>query len=81
MMTKENGKLIIDLAGNGRFIRQAIESAEDNRDLRLLEECRDLRIKMTELTPATLVTITAEDLKKAVDVIANNHLGISGEQG
>jgi hypothetical protein len=36
---------------------------------------------MTELTPATLVTITAEDLKKAVDVIANNHLGISGEQG
>lgn len=80
MMTREGGKKLIDIAGNGRFIRQVIERAEDNRDLRLLQETIDAGTTMDDLSPEQLATITDADLKDASDTLADQFLGVTRER-
>lgn len=53
----------IDLAGNGRFVRNLVEAAEEEREFRLSS---DTGIDVTELDEATLRRIEAEDLRAAV---------------
>ena len=53
----------IDLAGNGRFVRNLIESAEEEREFRLSS---DTSIDVTELDEAALRRIEAADLQAAV---------------
>ncbi|MEU2090954.1 type VII secretion AAA-ATPase EccA [Nocardia beijingensis] len=56
----------VDLAGNGRFIRNVIESAEEEREYRLaMDDSLDLRA----LDENTLMRIEADDMRKALDAV------------
>ncbi|MFC9438365.1 type VII secretion AAA-ATPase EccA [Nocardia sp. NPDC057030] len=56
----------IDIAGNGRFIRNIIEGAEEEREYRLaMDDSLDLR----SLDEATLMRIEADDMRKALEVV------------
>ncbi|OKH85608.1 ATPase AAA [Mycobacterium sp. ST-F2] len=55
----------IDLAGNGRFIRNVIESAEEEREYRLSQDHADLE----NLDEAALMRIEAVDMKAALSNI------------
>ncbi|KQY32160.1 MULTISPECIES: type VII secretion AAA-ATPase EccA [Nocardia] len=56
----------IDLAGNGRFIRNIIEAAEEEREYRLaMNESLD----PYALDEATLMRIEAEDMRKALEIV------------
>lgn len=59
-----------DLAGNGRFARNLIEAAEDEREHRLAL-CDD---PLAELSEADLMTITADDVRRAVAAVGRGHL-------
>ncbi|MEZ0363569.1 type VII secretion AAA-ATPase EccA [Mycobacterium sp. pUA109] len=53
----------IDLAGNGRFVRNVIESAEEEREYRLSE---DHGASVENLDEAELMRIEAEDMRAAL---------------
>lgn len=53
----------IDLAGNGRFVRNLIEAAEEEREYRLSS---DVSLDVTSLDESTLRRIEAADLQAAV---------------
>lgn len=54
----------IDLAGNGRFVRNVIELAEEEREFRLTGEGRDT--DLTGLDEAALMRIEARDMQQAL---------------
>ncbi|WP_107654656.1 type VII secretion AAA-ATPase EccA [Nocardia suismassiliense] len=56
----------VDIAGNGRFIRNVIESAEEEREYRLaMDESLDPRT----LDEDTLMRIEGDDMRKALDIV------------
>ncbi|MRH89344.1 type VII secretion AAA-ATPase EccA [Nocardia sp. SYP-A9097] len=56
----------VDIAGNGRFIRNVIESAEEEREYRLaMDDTLDLR----GLDQDTLMRIEADDMSKALQAV------------
>jgi type VII secretion ATPase EccA len=56
----------VDLAGNGRFIRNVIETAEEEREYRLaMDESLDPR----SLDEVTLMRIEADDMRKALEMV------------
>jgi type VII secretion ATPase EccA len=57
------GRRAIDLAGNGRFVRNVVESAEEEREHRLTSGAIDL----TELDDDALMRIEVADIRAAVD--------------
>ncbi|WP_297628025.1 type VII secretion AAA-ATPase EccA [Nocardia sp.] len=57
-----DGRRLIDLVGNGRFVRNVIEAAEAERDYRFTREDADL----TQLTDEELMTLSAADLTAAL---------------
>lgn len=59
-----------DLAGNGRFARNLIEAAEEEREHRLAM-CDD---PLAELSEADLMTITADDVRRALAVMGRGRL-------
>ncbi|MEC3920210.1 type VII secretion AAA-ATPase EccA [Nocardia sp. CDC160] len=61
-----DGRRMIDLAGNGRFVRNVIEAAQDERDYRFTREGVDV----TQLTNEELMTIAASDLTAALAGLA-----------
>lgn len=58
----------IDLAGNGRFVRNLVESAEEEREHRLSS---DSRIDIAALDEATLRRIEGADMHRAVSAVMN----------
>ncbi|APE33271.1 type VII secretion AAA-ATPase EccA [Nocardia mangyaensis] len=54
----------VDLAGNGRFIRNVIEAAEEEREFRL---ANDESVDLTEADEETLMRIEAADMRIALD--------------
>lgn len=54
----------IDAAGNGRFIRNVIETAEEEREFRL---ATDDEVDLSSLDEGTLMRIEADDMRKALD--------------
>lgn len=56
---------LIDLAGNGRFIRNVIESAEEEREFRLSSGDVDV----SELSTDDLTTVTADDMRAALSTV------------
>ena len=64
-ITDQNGqpRRGIDLAGNGRFIRNLIESAEEEREFRL---ANDESLDLTDIDEAVLMRIEAEDMRNAL---------------
>ncbi|WP_186343336.1 type VII secretion AAA-ATPase EccA [Gordonia crocea] len=56
---------LIDLAGNGRFVRNVVEAAEEEREFRLSSGDVDI----AELSTEDLTTITAEDMQAALSSV------------
>ncbi|MEV6280166.1 type VII secretion AAA-ATPase EccA [Nocardia sp. NPDC051832] len=63
---ERDGRRLIDLVGNGRFVRNVIEAAEAERDYRVTRS----GIEMTELSDADLMTIDAFDITTALAGLA-----------
>ena len=74
VVTDQNGGQVrlIDLAGNGRFVRNVIEAAADEREYRLSSGDIDI----TELDSDALKRIEPHDIRTAVDgIITSMNLG------
>jgi SpoVK/Ycf46/Vps4 family AAA+-type ATPase len=54
----------IDIAGNGRFVRNVIEMAEEEREFRLTGEGSNL--DLDDLDEAALMRIEAQDMRRAL---------------
>jgi type VII secretion ATPase EccA len=54
----------LDIAGNGRFVRNVVEKSEEEREFRL---DHSEHAETGEFTDAELMTITAEDLRNSVE--------------
>ncbi|MUL78884.1 type VII secretion AAA-ATPase EccA [Mycolicibacterium sp. CBMA 226] len=67
----------IDLAGNGRFVRNVIESAEEEREYRLSESHG---VDLESLDEANLMRIEAADMKAALHSVLTS-LGLNTQQG
>ncbi|MFI1462566.1 type VII secretion AAA-ATPase EccA [Nocardia carnea] len=64
----------VDLAGNGRFIRNVIEAAEEEREFRL---ANDENLDLTDIDEAVLRRIEEPDMRLALATILDS-LGIGG---
>jgi type VII secretion ATPase EccA len=64
--TTEGGRRLIDLAGNGRFVRNVIEAAGAERDYRFTRENLDV----ASMTDQELMTIDAFDVAAALEGLA-----------
>ncbi|MEV2226058.1 type VII secretion AAA-ATPase EccA [Nocardia vinacea] len=62
----KNGRLLIDLAGNGRFIRNVVEAAEAERDYRFTKE----NVDVASMSNEELMTIDAFDIMAALAGLA-----------
>ncbi|WP_063047744.1 type VII secretion AAA-ATPase EccA [Nocardia pseudovaccinii] len=62
----KNGRLLIDLAGNGRFIRNVVEAAEAERDYRFTKE----NVDVASMSNEELMTIDAFDITAALAGLA-----------
>ncbi|GAA1457188.1 type VII secretion AAA-ATPase EccA [Williamsia maris] len=74
VVTDQNGGQVrlIDLAGNGRFVRNVIEAAEEEREYRLSSGDIDI----TDLDADALMRIEPGDIRTAVDsIVASMNLG------
>jgi len=67
------GKTLLDVAGNGRFVRNVIQSAEEERELRLLD-LTDSGVSLDSLSDDELMTCTVEDVKTALDALIVEYL-------
>ncbi|WP_405136724.1 type VII secretion AAA-ATPase EccA [Nocardia sp. NBC_01388] len=63
---KRNGRRLIDLAGNGRFVRNVVEAAESERDYRFTRENADV----VSMTDEELMTISDADISAALEGLA-----------
>ncbi|RJO79846.1 type VII secretion AAA-ATPase EccA [Nocardia panacis] len=62
----KRGRKLIDLAGNGRFVRNIVESAEAERDYRFTRE----NANIAEMTDEQLMTIVDSDIAAAFNSLA-----------
>ncbi|WP_327113585.1 type VII secretion AAA-ATPase EccA [Nocardia sp. NBC_01730] len=62
----KNGRRLIDLAGNGRFVRNVVEAAEAERDYRFTKDNADI----AAMTDEELMTIDAFDVSAALEGLA-----------
>lgn len=75
MMTRDhNGKAILDKAGNGRFVRNLIEGAEEEREIRLYEDTLARGITMDDLPDEELLTVTRSDVEVTLDRMMKEYL-------
>ncbi|MFG1792721.1 type VII secretion AAA-ATPase EccA [Nocardia sp. NPDC049149] len=63
---RKNGRRLIDLAGNGRFVRNVVEAAEAERDYRFTRENLDIG----SMSDQELMTIDAFDITTALEGLA-----------
>ncbi|GAB2693917.1 type VII secretion system ESX-3 AAA family ATPase EccA3 [Nocardia thraciensis] len=61
-----NGRRLIDLAGNGRFVRNVVEAAEAERDYRFTRE----NVDVASMTNEELMTVDAFDISAALAGLA-----------
>ena len=61
-----NGRPLIDLAGNGRFVRNVVEAAEAERDYRFTRDNADI----ANMTDEELMTVDAFDITAALAGLA-----------
>ncbi|GAA5104398.1 type VII secretion AAA-ATPase EccA [Nocardia iowensis] len=66
-----HGRRLIDLAGNGRFVRNVVEAAEAERDYRVTKDNSDVSL----LTDEELMTIDAFDITAALAGLAQTTSG------
>ena len=73
LTSNHEGKTLLDIAGNGRFVRNVIQSAEEERELRLLELTEN-GTSLDSLTDDELMTCSVEDVKIALDALVAEYL-------
>ena len=73
LTSNHEGKTLLDIAGNGRFVRNVIQSAEEERELRLLELTEN-GTSLDSLSDDELMTCTVEDVKIALDALVAEYL-------
>lgn len=81
--TTIGGKRGLDVANNGRYSRNIVESAEKIRDKRL-NDFRKTQPPGTALSDELVETITADDMRLAIERVKNNVVGAQAspaEQG
>lgn len=61
-----NGRRLIDLAGNGRFVRNVVEAAEAERDFRFTRD----NVDIASMTNEELMTVDAFDITAALAGLA-----------
>lgn len=75
LMTRNHeGKTLLDIAGNGRFVRNVVEGSEEERDLRLMDTATERGIDMVDLSPEELTTITVNDVSLTLDRLMKEYL-------
>lgn len=75
LMTRNHeGKTLLDIAGNGRFVRNVVEGSEEERDLRLMDVATERGVDMAELSPEELTTITVDDVSLTLDRLMKEYL-------
>ena len=75
LMTRNHaGKTLLDIAGNGRFVRNVIEGSEEERDLRLLDVADARGVLMTDLDDDELMLITVDDVSLTLDRLMKEYL-------
>lgn len=75
LLTRDhNERALLDVAGNGRFVRNVIEGSEEERELRLMEETLERGITMDDLSNDELLTITRADVVLTLDRLIAEYL-------
>lgn len=75
LMTRNHaGNLLLDIAGNGRFIRNLVEGSEEERDLRNMELADSRGETVGDLNDSELMTITVEDARNTFNRILKEYL-------
>lgn len=75
LLTRDhNERALLDVAGNGRFVRNVIEGAEEERELRIMDETAERGIAMGDLSNDELLTITREDVVLTLDRLIKEYL-------
>ena len=75
LLTRDhNERALLDVAGNGRFVRNVIEGAEEERELRIMDETAERGITMGDLSNDELLTITREDVVLTLDRLIKEYL-------
>lgn len=67
------GKTLLDVAGNGRFVRNVLQSAEEERELRHLELTEN-GVSTDDWSDDEFMTCTVEDVKIALDALIVEYL-------
>jgi hypothetical protein len=76
LMTRDSkGEMLINVAGNGRFIRNLVEGSEEERDLRLDELAEERGVRITDLGKQVVMTIELIDVQTTMDRLLAKYLG------
>lgn len=67
MTRNHDGKTLLDLAGNGRFVRNIIEGSEEARDLRVMDEADARGVTLDQLSNDDLMTVTPADVLVTIE--------------
>lgn len=74
MTRNHDGKTLLDIAGNGRFVRNVVEGSEEERDLRLLDVADARGVTMNDLDVEELTLITRDDVQVTLDRLLKEYL-------
>ncbi|WP_396907969.1 type VII secretion AAA-ATPase EccA [Mycolicibacterium sp.] len=75
MVGHSSGHMLLDVAGNGRFVRNVIERAEEFRSSRLAGQ------NLAALSNEELFGLSIEDTQRALNSLIDPLLGINDQQG
>lgn len=74
MTRNHDGKTLLDIAGNGRFVRNVIEGSEEERDLRLLDVAEARGVTMDDLDDDELMRISVTDVDNTLERLMKEYL-------
>lgn len=74
MTRNHDGKTLLDIAGNGRFVRNVIEGSEEERDLRLLDVADARGVTMDDLDDDELMRISVTDVDNTLERLMKEYL-------
>lgn len=75
LMTRDGkGDYLIDVAGNGRFVRNFIEGCEEERDLRVVDLAESRGVRVAELGETVVMTITLDDAETTLSTLLAKYL-------
>lgn len=76
LMTRDSkGEMLINVAGNGRFVRNLVEGSEEERDLRIVDLAETRGVRIPDLGEREVMTITLSDVQTTMDRLLAKYLG------